>query len=150
MKGLKTLTQLTNFIGQVINVGDKVVYVGWTWYVRKGTFLGLSPSGWVRISLDGGKEAYQNKWNGKIYDPYDHNIWSIYPGALYIRQSDGALVTYEDWSDLDYAERYGQNFREEKFKRHPGVLRTDFIKINVPNIFLGPKGLERTFKVEGE
>ncbi len=143
--------QFQNSIGQRISVGDPVVYIGYQHHRYEGEFQGVTPGGQVRIALKGGKKAYKYKWSGskgKVFDQYNRSIWEIYPGALMVEKATGKLITYSDWSKLSYDERYGKGWKDSLYERHPGVLRDGYEEVIVPNIFNGPVGLDRTFRVE--
>lgn len=143
------MTQLyRNSVNQVIKEGDTVIYIGWQHDRHEGEFKGLSPSGQVKIALKGGKQMYKYKWSSreKLYSRWDREIWEIYPGALMIERASGNLITYHDWAKLSYDIRFPQG--KQAYIRHEGVLRDGFEEVTVPNIWYGPMGLDRTFKVE--
>lgn len=59
-----------NFIGQIVQPGDRVVVISRGWghaiYIREGMYLGLSPSGYPSCQV-----IYTNKkWDNGKYETY--------------------------------------------------------------------------------
>lgn len=157
-----------NSVGQTIEVGDTVVYIatGNGFSPQRGIFLGLTPRKCVRIAHDTQKSrAVMRGGDSKVFSYNDAHVWARKPYDFYIHKESGLLMDSETHSErfrtLTWYELQQRGIRQQppeimerqrergNYRSDPeGKLRKGFTLIEKPRVYIGVKGLERTFKVE--
>lgn len=137
------MSTVTNAIGQKIQPGDPVVYYGWQWHERKGTFCGLTGrSDMVRIELDQKVRKIRNIHNGKVFSTYAREPWDRNPRDWYRHKANGYFLPSSEYYKLPWQVRHNE------WEQDTGVLRRGYKFVEVPAYFTGPMGTDRLFKLE--
>lgn len=131
-----------NSIGQLIKPGDRVVYIGWQHYRTEGVFLGLTPSGQVKIELQKTKTAYKKKYGKRIVSRHSSEPFKRKPYTYFIHKESKLLIDSEDYYRLPYEQRSQFSYDSE------GRIDPSWEAIQVPDYYIGVMGLDRTFKIE--